>query len=166
MDLLVTDFMGARAYIDVAVVSPAVVAAYHLASAAKKPGYAALRAEYGKRQRYPVNNIIPFVLELGGRPGPTAIRFIRDLFKLEGSSREQNIADVWTTISAALQTSIGEQLHKVHISPTAPHHTAPTPPHQPAPTQHDTQSQALAATPPSQPAAQPPTGAAGAPAIA
>ena len=84
MDLLVTDFMGARAYIDVTIVSPVVHTAYHLASAAKKPGYAALRAEYGKRQRYPVPNIIPFVLELGGRPGPTVVRFVRDLFKFDG----------------------------------------------------------------------------------
>ena len=69
----------------------------------------------------PPPNIIPFVLELGGRPGLTAVRFVRDLFKFEGASREQNIADVWTTISSALQSSICEQLHKAHTPLTPPH---------------------------------------------
>lgn len=127
MDLLVTDIMGARTYIDVTIVSPIVHTAYHLAAAAKKPGYAALRAEYGKRQRYPIPNLIPFVLELGGRPGPTALRFVRELFKVEGSTRSQTIADVWATISSTLQSSIADQLHAAHQPLTPAHQTAPTP---------------------------------------
>ena len=140
MDILVTDSMGARAYIDVAIVSPIVHTAYHLAAAAKKPGYAALRAEYGKRQRYPVPNIIPFVLELGGRPGPTALRFVRDMFKLDGASRAHTIADVWATISSTLQSSIADQIHKTHTPLTPPPAPATAGPPAAAPTQLDSPS--------------------------
>ena len=146
MDLLITDLMGARTYIDVTIVSPIVNTAYHLAAAAKKPGYAALRAEYGKRQRYPTPDIVPFVLELGGRPGPTALRFIRDLFKHEGATRTQSIADAWSTLSSTLHSSTAEQIHKTHplaapshdttLTPTAPE----APASQAAPTQLDTPS--------------------------
>ena len=135
MDLLVTDIMGARTYIDVTIVSPIVHTAYHLAAAAKKPGYAALRAEFGKRQRCPVPNIMPFVLEIGGRPGPTALRFIHDLVKTEGASRAHSIADVWATISTTLQSSIADQLHRAHQLST-PTDTPPAI----APTQLDTPS--------------------------
>ena len=77
MDLIITNFAGVVTYIDVCIVSPILVNTYHLAQAANRSGYAALRAEYGKRQRYPVNTMIPFALELGGRPGPTAKLFMR-----------------------------------------------------------------------------------------
>ena len=119
MDLIVTDYAGKTQYIDVTIVSPVVVNQSHLSSAANKPGYAALRAEYGKRQRYPVDTIIPFAMEIGGRAGPTAQLFIRDLFKTEGSARDINIADAWSSISSALHTATSSQ-----ISSTATRHTS------------------------------------------
>ena len=118
MDLIVADLGGGPTYIDVAVVSPVVATAPHLAGAAKKPGYAALRAEFGKRQRYPVNNIVPFVLELGGRAGPSAQKFVRDLFKTEGSARGQSISDVWANLSSALHTATACHIIKTgHAQP-------------------------------------------------
>ena len=149
MDIIVTDISGRRTYVDITVVSSVVANAYHLACAANKPGYAAMRAEYGKRQRYPTDNIIPFALEIGGRPGPTALRFIRQLFRTDGADRTQSIADAWSTLSTALHGATAQQLNNsTHIphSPTAlpqpePNPAAPPQLHQPAPTQQDTQSQ-------------------------
>ena len=112
MDLIVTNHTGKTQYIDVTVVSPVVNNPSHLSNAAKKPGYAALRAEYGKRQRYPVDAIVPFALELGGRPGPTAQTFVRDLFTTEGSTRDISIAGAWSSISSALHDFTSSQIHK------------------------------------------------------
>ena len=123
MDLIVADLGGAITYIDVAVVSPVVATAQHLAGAARTPGYAALRAEFGKRQRYPVNNIVPFVMELGGRAGPSAQKLIRDLFKTEGSARDQSISDVWATLSSALHSATAHQINKTGHTHAAPNTT-------------------------------------------
>ena len=112
MDLVVADFGGSTVYIDVTIVSPVLADPHHLAQAAKTPAYAALRAEFGKRKRYPVPNMIPFALELGGRPGPSAQRFIRELFRVEGAGRDQGIADAWSAISSALQGATARQLNK------------------------------------------------------
>ena len=122
MDIITTDFTGARIYIDVTIVSSVVAHRYHLAQAANKPSYAAMRAEYGKRQRYPTGNIIPFALEIGGRPGPSALRFIRQLHRTPGTDRSLRIADAWSTISTALHGAVSTQLNK-SASPT---HTLPT----------------------------------------
>ena len=120
MDLIVTNFTGSMVYIDVTIVSPIIASPHHLAQAAKKPGYAALRAEFGKRQRYPVDTILPFAMEIGGRAGPSAQKFIKELFKTEGSTRDQNIADVWSTLSSALHTATSRQLNTIIRPVTKP----------------------------------------------
>ena len=44
MGIVVTDLLGKRIYVDVTIVSSVLANAYHLLRAAKKPGYAAMRA--------------------------------------------------------------------------------------------------------------------------
>ena len=155
MDLIASDFAGATVYIDVTIVSPVVVSSYHLMQAAKKPGYAALRAEYGKRQRYAVQNIVPFAIELGGRPGPTALKFIRELFRTDGAVRDQGIADAWSTLSSALHSATATQINKTG-QPHQQHHTTSN-------TQQQQPPQPQPQPQPQQPphANQPPTAAAG-----
>ena len=125
MDLIVTNLNGRTVYIDVTIVSPVIVSPFHLAQAANKPGYAALRAEFGKRQRYPIPNLIPFAIEIGGRPGPAARTFIRDLFREDGAARDQSIADAWSTLSTALHSATAHQLNKTAKPPAHPHHLQP-----------------------------------------
>ena len=131
MDLIITNFAGVVTYIDVCIVSPILANQHHLVQAAKKTGYAALRAEYGKRQRYPVNTMIPFALELGGRPGPTAKLFIRELFRTEGATTDQRIADAWCTISTALHSATSKQINKTGTP--HPQQQQHPPPHIPQP---------------------------------
>ena len=151
MDLIITNLGGCTVYIDVTIVSPVVTPPYHLMQAATKPGYAALRAEYGKRQRYPIPNLIPFAIELGGRPGPTALQFIRRLFREEGATRDRRIADAWSSLSTALHSATANQLNRSPATPTAivpysphahqPHQQSPhTQPSPAGPTQLDTPS--------------------------
>ena len=125
MDILTTDFTGSRLYIDVTIVSSVVAHAHHLAQAANKPSYAAMRAEFGKRQRYPTDNILPFAMEIGGRPGPSALRFIRQLFRTPGADRTLQIADAWSTLSTALHGAVATQLNKSFTSQPAPPAPAP-----------------------------------------
>ena len=136
MDIITTDFAGSRLYIDVTIVSSVIAHPYHLAQAAKKPAYAAVRAEFRKRNRYPTNNIVPFALEIGGRPGPSALRFIRQLFRAPGADRTLRIADAWSTISTALHGAVATQLNKS----TTPPRTPPAPQPAPRPTQLDSPS--------------------------
>ena len=125
MDLIITNVVGAATYVDVCIVSPILANQYHLTQAANKPGYAALRAEYGKRQRYPVPNMIPFALELGGRPGPTAKLFIRQLFSTDGATTDQRIADAWSTISTALHSAVATQINKTGTLQAPPQQQPP-----------------------------------------
>ena len=149
MDLIITNLNGRTIYIDVTIVSPVLCSPYHLLQAATKPDYAALRAEFGKRQRYPIPNLLPFAIEIGGRPGPTAHKFIRDLFREEGSTRDQRIADVWSSLSTALHSATALQLNKTAQPPAQqqPHQQQAAPSPQPIqqqqlpPTQQDSQSQ-------------------------
>ena len=119
MDLILTNLGGRTVYIDVTIVSPIVTSPYHLMQAATKPAYAAMRAEYGKRQRYPIPDLIPFALEIGGRPGPAAQQFIRSLFREEGATRDRRIADAWSTLSTALHSATSHQLNRSAVPPTA-----------------------------------------------
>ena len=110
MDIIVMNLDGSIQYIDVALVSPVVANAAHLTGASMKNGYAARRAEAYKRTRYPIGNMIPFVIELGGRPGQAARRFIANLYAEEDVDRSKLIAQAWSTLSSVLQSAIAGQL--------------------------------------------------------
>lgn len=86
-----------------------------MAEAANKPGHAASRAEHQTRVRYPHRDLIPFAVELGGRPGPSATKYIKSLFTTTTTAhRDFTAADAWTCISTALQAAVAEQVLAAH----------------------------------------------------
>ena len=82
--------------------------------AASKPGHAAAKAEGLKRSIYPHKGLMSFALEIGGRPGPSAVTYMQSLFREEGTSDDYSISDAWTTISVALQTFAAPQILQAH----------------------------------------------------
>ena len=119
-DIIVASFTSGPKYLDVVLPSPVIANQHHLNQSANRPGYAATHMEYKKRMRYTNPNLIPFAVELGGRPGPSALRFIRDLFRHEGADRETKISDAWSLLSTTLQSSVADQILKTHNPPTVP----------------------------------------------
>ena len=109
MDIIVMNLDGTVHYIDVAIVSPVIANANHLAAASLRDGYAAKRMEAHKYNRYPVRNLVPFVLELGGRPGPAARKFVSSLFAESDTTKARGIAQVWATLSSVLQSAVAGQ---------------------------------------------------------
>ena len=58
-------------------------------------------AEKGKFGRYPHINLVPFILETTGRPGPHARKFI--------SNPPLAIRDTWSAIQSVLHSAISKQ---------------------------------------------------------
>ena len=56
-----------------------------IATASKRPGHMAKRAEQVKLERYPHVNLVPFFLETAGRPGYHAKQFVSNLMKDSGN---------------------------------------------------------------------------------
>ena len=110
MDIIVMNLDGCVQYIDVAIVSPVIANANLLANAGRRDGYAARRAENKKKQRYQVRNLVPFVIELGGRPGNLARKFVSSLFDDEDPGKAIGISRVWSTLSCVMNSAISEQL--------------------------------------------------------
>ena len=78
---LVFNFHGSITYLDVSVVSPFSCSPSLVSAASTKPGLMAKRAEKAKFDRYPHVNLVPFILETTGRPGPHARKFINYLLR-------------------------------------------------------------------------------------
>ena len=114
MDIVVVDYGTRKTFLDVTVISPVQANPQFLAEAATKPGYAAACAERKKRLRYPHKDLIPFAIELGGRPGPAATKYIRSLFTGPSTPNDFTPADAWTCISTALQMAAAEQVLAAH----------------------------------------------------
>ena len=112
MDIIVMTLDGSVQYIDVAIVSPVIANQTHIANAAVRDGYAARRAENYKKSRYPVAGLVPFVIELGGRPGNIARKFVSALFDEDDPSKPTGVARVWSTISSVLNSAIAAQMGK------------------------------------------------------
>ena len=114
MDIVVIDYGARKTYVDVTVVSPVQANAHFMMEAVTKPSHAASRAEYLKRQRYPHRDLVPFAIELGGRAGPSATKFISSLFKTHSPPTDYTPSDAWTTISTALHTAAASQVLAAH----------------------------------------------------
>ena len=69
---LVFNLHGSITYLDVSIVAPFSCNPSLVAAASTKPGLMAKRAEKAKFDRYPHINLVPFILETTGRPGPHA----------------------------------------------------------------------------------------------
>ena len=69
---LVFNLHGSITYLDVSIVAPFSCNPSLVSAASTKPGLMAKRAEKTKFDRYPHINLVPFILETTGRPGPHA----------------------------------------------------------------------------------------------
>ena len=70
--------------------------------------------------RYTSSGVVPFAIEIGGRPGVRAAQFIRSLFHEEGIDTDIKITDVWATLGSCLQTGLALQVISAHnILPVA-----------------------------------------------
>ena len=68
---LVFNLNGSITYLDASIVAPFSCNLSLVSAASTKPGLMAKRAEKTKFDRYPHINLVPFILETTGRPGPT-----------------------------------------------------------------------------------------------
>ena len=73
---LVFNLNGSITHLDVCIVAPFSCNPSLVSIASTKPGFMAKRAEKTKFDRYPHINLVPFILETTGRPGPHARKFI------------------------------------------------------------------------------------------
>ena len=77
-------------------------------AASTKPGLMAKRAEKTKFERYPHINLVPFILETTGRPGPHARKFINYLLR-DADNPPIAVRDTWSTIQSVLHSAISKQ---------------------------------------------------------
>ena len=75
---------------------------------AQKPELMAKRAEKNKFDRYPHINLVPFILETTGRPGPLARKFISYLMR-DADNPPLAIRDTWSTIQSVFHRAISKQ---------------------------------------------------------
>ena len=68
----------------------------------------AKRAEKNKFDRYPHINLVPFILETTGRPGPHARKFINFLLR-DADNPPLAVRDTWSTIQCVLHSAISKQ---------------------------------------------------------
>ena len=78
---LVFNLNGSVTYLDVSMVAPFSCNPSLVSAASTKPGLMGKRAEKNKFDRYPHINLVPFILETTGRPGPHARKFISYLMR-------------------------------------------------------------------------------------
>ena len=92
-----------RSILDVTVVSPLTQEQLRSGQASRVPGAAAAVAACHKRAKYPLIEVVPFVLEHFGRLGEDARAFIKRLAPATGSARSAAIAHAYQALSCALQ---------------------------------------------------------------
>ena len=105
---LVFNLDGSITYLDVSIVAPFSCSPYLVSAASAKPGLMAKRAEKNKFDRYPHINLVPFILETTGRPGPNARKFISYLMR-DADNPPLAIRDTWSTIQCVLHSAISKQ---------------------------------------------------------
>ena len=105
---LVFNLNGSVTYLDVSIVAPFSCIPSLVSAASTKPGLVAKRAEKKKLDRYPHINLVPFILETTGRPGPHARKFINYLMR-DADNPPLAIKDTWSAILSVLQSAISKQ---------------------------------------------------------
>ena len=105
---LVFNLDGSITYLDVSIVAPFSCSPYLVSAASAKPGLMAKRAEKNKFDRYPHINLVPFILETTGRPGPNARKFISYLMR-DADNPPLAIRDTRSTIQCVLHSAISKQ---------------------------------------------------------
>ena len=110
LDVATTDAEGRRIYLDITIADAATVNPEQRRRRAHHDGAAAARAEDTKRLRYPGPALVPFALEALGRPGESAVAFLRSLAPTEPRARSKWLGSAWQTSSALLQTGNAQLL--------------------------------------------------------
>ena len=105
---LVFNLHGSITYLDVSIVAPFSCNPSLVSAASTKPGLMAKRAEKTKFDRYPHINLVPFILETTGRPGPHARKFIFYLLR-DADNPPNAVRDTWSTIQSVLHSAISKQ---------------------------------------------------------
>ena len=105
---LVFNLNGSVTYLNVSIVAPSSCNPSLVSAASTKPGLMAKRAEKTKFDRYPHINLVPFILETLGRPGPHARKFINYLLR-DADNPPIGVRDTWFTIQSVLHSAISKQ---------------------------------------------------------
>ena len=105
---LVFNLNGSVTYLDVSIVAPFSCSPSLVSAASTKPGHMAKRAEKTKFDRYPHINLVPFILETTGRPGPHARKFINYLLR-DADNPPIAVRDTWSTIQSVFHSAISKQ---------------------------------------------------------
>ena len=79
-----------------------------VSAASTKPGLMAKRAEKNKFDRYPHIDLVPFILEITGQPGPHARKFMNCLLR-DVDNPPLAVRDTWSTIQSVLHSAISKQ---------------------------------------------------------
>ena len=95
-------------YVDVAIVEAGAGSLHARRLRAKQDGEAAAHEEDDKRKRYPGPDLVPFVVEAGGRLGEAAETLIRSVAPKDPVERSQAIASAKRTLSSLLQMGNAE----------------------------------------------------------
>ena len=99
---------GSVTYLDVSIVAPFSCSPSLVSAASTKPGLMAKRAEKTEFDRYPHIDLVPFILDTTGRPGPHARKFISYLLR-DADNPPLAIRDTWSTIQSVLHSAISKQ---------------------------------------------------------
>ena len=105
---LVFNLNGSITYLDVSIVAPFSCSPSLVFAASTKPVLVAKRAEKTKFDKYPHINLVPFILETTGRPGPHARKFINYLLR-DADNPPIAVRDTWSTIQSVLHSAISKQ---------------------------------------------------------
>ena len=95
-------------YLDVSIVDPFSCSPSLVSAASTKPGLMAKRAEKNRFDRYPHINLVPFILETTGRPGPHARKSISHLLR-DADNPPPAIRDTWSAIQSVLHSAISKE---------------------------------------------------------
>ena len=110
LDVVFQDTNARTTYADVAIVAAFTVCLSTRRARAARNGAAAATAEDGKRLRYPGPSLVPFVVELLGRPGDDATSLLRSFAPGDPLERSCVLGAAWQTLSVLIQTAHAEQL--------------------------------------------------------
>ena len=105
---LVFNLNGSVTYLDVSIVAPFSCNPSLVSAASTRPGLMAKRAEKNKCDRYSHINLVPFILETTGRPGPHAKKIISYLMR-DADNPPLAIRDAWSAIQSVLHSAISKQ---------------------------------------------------------
>ena len=101
---LVFNLNGSVTHLDVSIVAPFSCNPSLVSAASTRPGLMANRANLTDTHI----NLVPFILETSGRPGPHARKFIRYLVR-DADNPPQAIMDTWSAIQSVLHSAHSKQ---------------------------------------------------------